>query len=242
MLRTNLSTRPFYNERVVHLLIALAGVIVLTVTMFNVLQVIQLSRHNTELATLTGHDRSEAERLTREAARIRHGINQKELIGVAAAAREANALIDQRTFSWTAFFNDLEATLPPDVMIVSVRPAVDRGATRISLTVIGRTAEDIDEFIEKLEATGDFESILAKQSDRTEDGLNRALLEAEYVPSHSEVAAPSAVPAPSTPAAAPAGSAAPPAAAPAPKPETKPQSGPAPAGRAGNAAAPGGRS
>ena len=54
MLRTNLSTRPFYNERVVHLLIALAGVIVLTVTMFNVLKVIQLSRHNTELATLIG--------------------------------------------------------------------------------------------------------------------------------------------------------------------------------------------
>ena len=53
--------------------------------------------------------------------------------------------------------------------------------------MIGRTAEDIDEFIEKLEATGDFESILAKQSDRTDDGLNRAVLEAEYVPSHSEV-------------------------------------------------------
>jgi len=236
VLRTNLSTRPFYNERVVHLLIALAGVIVLTVTMFNVLRVIQLSRHNTELATLIGHDRSEAERLTRDAARIRRGINQKELMGVAAAAREANALIDQRTFSWTAFFNDLEATLPPDVMIVAVRPAVDRGATRISLTVIGRTAEDIDEFIEKLEATGDFDSILAKQSDRTDDGLNRAVLEAEYVPSHNEAASPSA------PAAAPGGSAAPPAAAPAAKPEAKPQPGTPPAGRAGNTPPPGGRS
>jgi len=236
VLRTNLSTRPFYNERVVHLLIALAGVIVLTVTMFNVLRVIQLSRHNTELATLIGRDRSEAERLTRDAARIRRGINQKELLGVAAAAREANALIDQRTFSWTAFFNDLEATLPPDVMIVSVRPAVDRGATRISLTVIGRTAEDIDEFIEKLEATGDFDSILAKQSDRTDDGLNRAVLDAEYVPARSEAPAPAAPGA----ATAPSGSAAPPAAAPAPKPEPKPK--PAPAGRAGNGPAQGGQS
>jgi len=97
VLRTNLSTRPFYNERVVHLLIALAGVIVLTVTMFNVLQVIQLSRHNTELATLIGHDRSEAERLTRDAARIRRGINQKELMGVAAAAREAGKVVSVHT-------------------------------------------------------------------------------------------------------------------------------------------------
>ena len=238
MLRTNLSTRPFYNERVVHLLIALAGVIVLTVTLFNVLRVIQLSRHNTELGMLIGHDRSEAERLTREAARIRKGIDQKELVGVAAAAREANALIDQRTFSWTAFFNDLEATLPPDVMIVSVRPAVDRGATRITLTVIGRTAEDIDEFIEKLESTGDFDSILARQSDRTEDGMNRAVLEAEYVPAHNE-----APPAPAPGAAtAPAGSAAAPPKAPAAAPATKPQATPLPAGRAANGRAQGGRS
>jgi Tfp pilus assembly protein PilN len=235
VLRTNLSTRPFYNERVVHLLIALAGVIVLTVTLFNVMKVIQLSRHNTELATVIGHDRSETERLTREATRIRRGIDQKELAGVAAAAREANDLIDQRTFSWTAFFNDLEATLPPEVMIVSVRPVVDRGATRISLTVVGRTAEDIDEFIEKLEGTGDFESILAKQTDRTEDGLNRAVLDAEYAPHHeaSEAAAPEAAP-PAAPA------------APAPpktgKPASPPASRPAPpSGRSGDAPDQGGQ-
>ena len=122
--------------------------------------------------------------MTREATRIRRGIDQKELTVVAAAAREANTLIDQRTFSWTAFFNHLEATLPPDVMLVSVRPAVNSGATRVSMTVLGRTAEDIDEFIEKLEATGAFERILARQSDRTEDGLNRAVLDAEYTPGH----------------------------------------------------------
>ncbi|MEO7271357.1 MAG: hypothetical protein ABIX28_19370 [Vicinamibacterales bacterium] len=223
MLRTNLSTRPFYNERVVHLLIALAGVIVLTVTLFNVMRVVQLSRHNTELATAIGHDRSESERLTREAGRIRRGIDQKELASVAAAAREANDLIDQRTFSWTAFFNDLEATLPPEVMILSVRPVVDRGATRITLTVVGRRAEDIDEFIEKLEGTGDFESILAKQTDRTEDGLNRAVLEAEYAPHHesSEVAPATATP----PAGSAAPGTAPPSAATPPAPTPAPSTG-----------------
>ena len=186
MLRTNLSNRPFYNERVVHLLIALAGTVVLTVTIFNVVKVIELSRRNTELATRIAHDRAEADGLTTEATRIRHGIDQKELKVVAAAAREANALIDQRTFSWTAFFNHLEATLPPDVMLASVRPAVETGSTRVSMTVLGRTAEDIDEFIEKLEATGAFEHILARQSDRTDDGLNRAVLDAVYTPAHEE--------------------------------------------------------
>ena len=57
--------------------------------------------------------------------------------------------------------------------------------------MVGRTAEDIDEFIEKLEATGDFDSILAKQSDRTEDGLNRAVLDADSptMPSKDQPAA-----------------------------------------------------
>jgi hypothetical protein len=186
VLRTNLSTRPFYNERVVHLLAALAGVIVFTITLFNVIKVVELSRRNTELATRSGRDRTEADRLTREATQIRRGIDPKELSVVAAAAREANTLIDQRTFSWTAFFNHLETTLPPDVMLVSVRPAVDTSATRVSMTVLGRTAEDIDEFIEKLEATGAFEHILARQSDRTDDGLNRAVLDAEYTPEHED--------------------------------------------------------
>jgi hypothetical protein len=186
VLRTNLSTRPFYNERIVHVLIALAGVAILGITLFNIVKVVDLSRQNTELSTRIEHDRSEGEHLRREAARIRKEIDPKELTAVAAGAREANALIDQRTFSWTAFFNHLEATLPPDVMLVSVRPTVDRGATRVSMVVLGRTPEDIDEFIEKLEATGAFDKILARQTDKTDDGLNRAVLESVYTPGQEE--------------------------------------------------------
>ena len=187
MLRTNLSTRPFYNERIIHLLIALAGVIILGITFFNAVKLVELSRQNTDLSTRVGRDRTDGDSLRREAARIRKGIDPKELTVVAAAAREANTLIDQRTFSWTAFFNHLEATLPPDVMLVSVRPSIDRGATRVSMVVLGRTPEDIDEFIEKLEATGAFEKILPRQMDKTDEGLNRAVLDSVYTPDQAEV-------------------------------------------------------
>lgn len=187
MLRTNLSTRPFYNERIIHLLIALAGVIILGITFFNAVKLVELSRQNTDLSTRVGRDRTDGDSLRREAARIRKGIDPKELTVVAAAAREANTLIDQRTFSWTAFFNHLEATLPPDVMLVSVRPSIDRGATRVSMVVLGRTPEDIDEFMEKLEATGAFEKILPRQMDKTDEGLNRAVLDSVYTPDQAEV-------------------------------------------------------
>jgi Tfp pilus assembly protein PilN len=190
MLRTNLSTRPFYNERVVHLLAALAAVIVVAITLMNVVKVVELSRRNTELSTRAARDRAEAQRLTTEAAGVRKGIDEAELKVVAAAAREANALIDQRTFSWTALFNHLEDTLPPDVMLVSVRPSLQNGVSRVSLVVLGRKTEDVDEFMEKLEATGVFEHVLPRNQERTDDGLLRQTLEADYVPSAEEATAP----------------------------------------------------
>ena len=46
-LRTNLSTRPFYNERAVQAVLGLAAILIVIVTMFNM----------TRLWSLTGRDR-----------------------------------------------------------------------------------------------------------------------------------------------------------------------------------------
>ena len=152
MLRTNLSTRPFYNERAVHVVLALVGLVVLALTILNLVEVVRLSRQNTVLSGRIREDRSAATDLSRKAREIRQSINQEELKTIVAAAREANTLIDGRTFSWTALFNQLETTLPPEVMLASVRPTIDRGETRITLIVLGRRTADLDEFMEKLSA------------------------------------------------------------------------------------------
>ena len=181
MIRTNLSTRPFYNERAVHVLVGLAAVLVAALTIWNVVRVVTLSRQNTELASRVNRDHAEAQQLTQMAGEIRQKIDRAELALVVESAREANALIDQRTFSWTAFFNQLESTMPPDVMLTSVRPEVRDGETRVNMIVLGRREEDVDEFIEKLEATGAFERILPTQQDRTEDGLFRVVIQSTYI-------------------------------------------------------------
>ena len=180
MLRTNLSTRPFYNERGVHVLIGAVAILLVVLTAWNVYTVVRLSRANTELSSRVNQDHAEAEQLRKMATDIRRKINQEELQQVVSAAREANSLIDQRTFSWTAFFNRIESTMPPDVMLTSVRPSIKDGVTRVAMIVIGRRAEDIDEFIEKLEATGSFEDIVPSQTDYTDDGLRRVLVESVY--------------------------------------------------------------
>lgn len=207
MLRTNLATRPFYNERAVHVVLATIAALVLAVTALNVVWIVTLSRHNTELSARINAQRAEAERLTSEAARIRRTINKDELALVVNAAQEANALIDQRTFSWTEFFNLIESTLPPDVMLSSVRPSFKDGITRVTMLVLGRRPEDVDEFMEKLEATGSFEEINAASGDWTDAGLKRVVIESVYVAQPPEEATPAApaVPAPAPPPAAPQG-------------------------------------
>jgi len=199
MLRTNLATRPFYNERAAHAAIALAAAVMLAITVLNVIQILSLSRHNTELSSRIGADDAEAERLTAEAARIRRTVDKDELQLVVGAAQEANVLIDQRTFSWTQLFNEIESTLPPDVMLSSVRPAVKEGETHVTMGVLGRRAEDIDEFIEKLEATGAFLDVLPAGGDRTEEGLHRVVLESTYTGVAEDEAAAEAAPAAATP-------------------------------------------
>ncbi len=190
MLRTNLATRPFYNERAVHVVIGIAAAIVLAITAFNLIRIWTLSRHNTELSARIQGDRSEAERLTAEAGRIRRTISKDELSHIVTAAEEANALIDQRTFSWTEFFNQIESTLPPDVMMVSVRPSFKDGITRVTMAVLGRRAEDIDEFMEKLEATGSFEEIVPAGSEKTDEGLHRTNIESVYIGHRLDAAVP----------------------------------------------------
>lgn len=180
MIRVNLATRPFYNERAAHAAIAIFALIVLGLTAFNVYRIVSLSGRSTALSGQIRSDEEAAARFRRQAVTVRSRINTRELQAVMAAAREANALIDRRTFSWTEFFNLIERTLPENVMLTHVSPSIDEGRTTVEMTVIGRRAEDIDAFMEQLEATRAFRSVLPRNEDVTEAGLQRVQLSAEY--------------------------------------------------------------
>jgi Tfp pilus assembly protein PilN len=195
MLQSNLSTRPFYNERVLLVVLALAAAAVLVLTAFNVDRLVDLSRQSTELGRRTAADQQAAGDLLRRAEAIRAGIDRDELERVRAAAREANDLIDRRTFSWTEFFNLIETTLPPDVMLTAVRPQIHEGAVSVSMTVVGRSTADLDAFMEQLEKTGAFSDVLPRQEEVTEQGLHRAILNGRYLgPPAGAAAAPAAEP------------------------------------------------
>jgi hypothetical protein len=183
MLRTNLSTKPFYNERGIHAGLALAGVIVLVLTVFNLMQIVVLSRKQLNLNSLAATAETRARELRAHAGSVRRGINPNELDAVSSAAREANGLIGQRLFSWTDLLNRLETTLPDDVRITSMRPVIDKdGNIVIAMTVVGRRVEDVDRFMANLEGTGVFADVFSRDESSTDDGLLQTSIEARYLP------------------------------------------------------------
>ena len=183
MLQINLSTRPFYNERAVHFSLGLVGILVLALTTFNVTQVVTLSGRHTALTTRADRVEATADDVARQTLAIQRNLDRDELEVADANVRAANTLIDQRVFSWTEFFNRIESTLPADVMLTSVRPEIEPDEMAVSMGVLGRRVEEIETFIERLEATRAFVELLPLQEEPTNEGLYRAALRGRYLQS-----------------------------------------------------------
>jgi hypothetical protein len=200
MLQTNLASRPFYNERLVTAALMLLAVVVLGLAAFNVQQLVSLSSRRSALAAQIGRDEKTADAASHEATAVQHTVNQAALTALANEAREANNLIAERTFSWTIFLGLIEKTLPQDVHLVSVAPRVDDNQLWITMLVIAKRPEDLNAFMNALDATGSFFETTAREEDRTDDGMRRATMRARYV----QPAAMGATPTTPVPGAAPA--------------------------------------
>jgi Tfp pilus assembly protein PilN len=183
VIRTNLSTRPFYNEGVVRAWLTILALVAVAATIFNVSRVLRYSRSDTELATQASRDEARAAEVRTTAGRLRASVDTKQVDAASMEARQANDLIDRRTFSWTELFNRLETTLPPEVRLTSVRPALDRDRRiTLNITVLARGVDDVNEFMERLEATGAFANVLSRDERVNDSGQLAAALESEYVP------------------------------------------------------------
>jgi hypothetical protein len=183
MVRHNLSTRPFYNERAVHAVLGLVLLVAIAATAFNIWEYSALSGRNARLQLELRVAGQTAEALRTRAATVRASINPRELDSTIAFADEANRLIERRVFSWTELFNQFETTLPETVHIASVHPRIERDVGLVvSVVVVARSVEGIDTFIEKLEKTGSFAGLLSRVEVVQEDGTLKATLEGQYTP------------------------------------------------------------
>ena len=192
MLRTNLSTRPFYNERAVRTALAAIALLALGLTIFNAYEIVLLRGQSRDSRQTIAQNEALALDSREKAAVIRRSIDRAKLDVVQVAAQEANALIDSRTFSWTALLNQFQSTLPPDVRIGGVMPQVDqKGRRLVHISVLSRRVEDVEQFMDALEKTGAFSEVLSR-SDTPDNasGALRSELQGYYLP--VEAAAPPA--------------------------------------------------
>ncbi|MGE0705057.1 MAG: PilN domain-containing protein [Vicinamibacterales bacterium] len=171
MIRGNLATRPFYNDGLVNRWLAIMTLLVLGFTAYNTVQFLTYTRSDTDLRTRTEADQTRAAELRAAAVTLSQGQDAEQTEATRAAVVEANQIISQRTFSWTALFNHLEASLPADVRITAVRPEDQGGLVRpLAIAVVARDAGAIDAFMRNLEGTGAFAGALAVEERVNEAG------------------------------------------------------------------------
>lgn len=183
MLRTNLSTRPFYNLRAVRLLLGALAAVAIGLTVFNAFEILRLQAQSRDSRQTIAQNEAQAGDRRDKAAVIRRAIDRVKLNAVQTAATEANSLIDRRTFSWTELLNLFQSTLPPDVRIAGVSPQIDKDGRRlVQISVQSRRTEDLSEFIEALEKTGAFSGVLSRSDQPDDSGTLRSELQVYYTP------------------------------------------------------------
>ena len=193
MIRTNLSTRPFYNERAVSVWLLVFLVVVIVATVFNTSRVLKYSRNDTQLGTSAAQDELRAKELKTSAAKIRGSVDSRQIERASSEARQANDLIDRRTFSWTELFNIFEKTLPDNVRITAVRPKIERGQFGLTISVVAQGVDDLNAFMNNLVASGRFEKVgSALEEHVTEQNQLQSSVEAIYKPTAGHVAGRSA--------------------------------------------------
>lgn len=181
MLKGNLSSRPFYNDRVVTVVIGVLAALVLAATLFNIVRLYTLVTERAEIRARLDADTAEAARVRAEADTLQRGVDRVTLARLAASAREANTLIERRTFSWTRLLEHLEDTLPAGVRLTTISPRLDSGEFRVAMAVVARSLDDIDEFVESLLATGRFYDVAAVEQRANDDGSYQAVVQVRYL-------------------------------------------------------------
>lgn len=191
MLRNNLSTRPFYNERAVRTGLGALAALAVGLSLFNAFEIVGLQGQSRDARQTIAQNDAQAREMREKAQVIRRAIDKEKLAIVQAAAGEANALIDRRTFSWTELLNQFQATLPADVRIGGVIPQQDEEGRRlVQIAVFSKRVEDLEQFMAALEKTGAFSGVLSRSDHPDEAGVLSSQVQAYYTPATAVVPPP----------------------------------------------------
>jgi Tfp pilus assembly protein PilN len=183
----NFARAPFVNERLPRLVLVLALAAVAAVTLFHgALLTRYLLREQEAVDTQVDDLRQELAETNERIASAQNelGRNRSEL--GSEQTRFLTTLFRRKSFSWTGLFNELEKLTPPAVRITSISPAEEDGEITVTMTLVGRTLQDVLEMVRALESSSFFATIYPldeanlESEDRGESGV-AATLRLDYV-------------------------------------------------------------
>lgn len=153
----NLAHRPFRNRTLPWTLIAVIGLMSLVWLAYSISAERQVQAEMRVIEREMSSLREQTKRIEIENERKAQAIPPADL----QSLKDAHRLIDRKSFSWTRLFSDLEASVPASVRVarISISDVVQTRATivaDISLTVVGRTSEDVTQMISTMNQSGVF--------------------------------------------------------------------------------------
>jgi Tfp pilus assembly protein PilN len=155
--KLNLASQPFRNRTLpwaVAAVVALVSLVALVYTLAEHRRVrAEAETAERQVETL----RREHGQLKAQAEEIRQNIPPEQQ----QALRAAHALVEDRSFSWSQLFSDLEEALPAGVRVsrINVREVKrygDQTRADLDLTVVGRAASDVINMIADMRRAGTF--------------------------------------------------------------------------------------
>ncbi len=186
----NFARRPFRDYRPIYL-VAGAAFLVGAIFLALNLQLYAAFRKQME-GTLKQIDWLEERQASasRTAEQARAQLGTYPVSDLAAESRQLLRLAEERRFSWTALLAWLERTLPSEVRLARLSPAVgEAGEVRLSLALVGRTPQSVTRTIAALSKDPACASVELSSETGPEEGVPEGhsfLLEVEYRPLPAE--------------------------------------------------------
>ena len=113
MIRTNLSTRPFYNERAVHLWLLVVALVVAAATVLNVTTGLRYRQGDNASARQADADEARTVELRQQVIKLRSSLDPRAAVTIADRISAAPALLDMLTPLVGLLLRDRKAAMVP---------------------------------------------------------------------------------------------------------------------------------
>ncbi len=192
-LELNLATRPYRNNTLVWAAYIGLCAAAAAFSYWNVSSFRHYGRELAELDRVQGNLDQERRDLTDRHRKILRDVKKYDRVAIGRRTSKANEVIDWKAFSWTRLFNRLEAVLPYNIKMTSVRPVFrnrdrerdepdERRSMPVKVEGLARNWDSLFELETALIDSVSFGRVLPRHIDKMDNGELAFSIEFAYFP------------------------------------------------------------